>query len=964
MDSTESHPRSGPIVENGDGQNLNVIFISYGRQDAQDFARRLAAWLRSQGYDPWLDVDKGIRIGDPFDIHIEVGIKNSKILIALLSPWSLRAESFCRNELLYAQTIKVPIIPVRIAEVIPPIQIISLNYIDAASDPERVFDELPSVIQEVSRSGRMSRRAWISPLGSPWWADRPRLSFEEELAYHGKSIEGREWLFQDLKRLVEDEKEKLILLTGDAGVGKSAFVAHATARFNICGVHFCSGSRPESCRAVTWIRELIYQLAAQFASYRAELQQRPAPLWSNPPKDLFRTYVKEPLRSVSDHQELQRSGLFIIDALDESMAVCGNELSDLIADSYRRLPPPLKLIVTARPHQDLLAKFGGFKRYHIDAQCTENLGDIHGYVNRRSVHLDLPREDRDRVERSLTNLAAGNFLYARLTLDALSDPDQEARLSLDELGLLPKGLAGWYHEFFSKRFKDLTRYETQIAPLLACLVAAQGPIPEALLMTASGAKASSTLIELSQFLVCLEGGFQLFHRSVGEWLVNRDASGVFSVSAREGHQRLARSCWSEFEGGSGMMSSYSRENLASHLVEADLWPELLELVMSPWFQQINRWIESGASRFGITCLTALVQNLPPGPEIGMIRAGLCTQIGKILSLCGEYDSAEHWLRSATSQTSWLKGRRPTAIAYHELASLNLYKRDFRRAQRLYALALVLSGFGLTKYHDEMSANFVGLATICQARYQYRRTIMLARRGLHHATIAGDARHRVAAMRLMGHACRSLGRYDDAESHYVAASAICVPLDLNVEKVRLMLQIGWLEYERAQIEGHSPVRSRHTFQAALESASKTQDFFCEVESQLSLGWCDLCERQTAEAVSRLATLKNVLASDWHIELTAGISTALAVATHQEGRLEEAYRIYEEVVELCDASNLPVWGSRALVGMGAIKWHGAEKQGAEKCWQLALHSSRRLSAAKAALTQINIDRCRSDHAATPQ
>ena len=38
---------------------MTRIFMSYGRKDAADFARRLADWLRRQGYDPWLDVENG-----------------------------------------------------------------------------------------------------------------------------------------------------------------------------------------------------------------------------------------------------------------------------------------------------------------------------------------------------------------------------------------------------------------------------------------------------------------------------------------------------------------------------------------------------------------------------------------------------------------------------------------------------------------------------------------------------------------------------------------------------------------------------------------------------------------------------------------------------------------------------------------------------------------------------------------
>ncbi len=97
------------------------VFISYGRQgEAATFAARMAAWLREQGHAPWLDVENGIPIGTPFDQRIELGIEESEMLLALLSEWSLRPESFCRNEFLCAQALQVPIIPIRVEDVIPP----------------------------------------------------------------------------------------------------------------------------------------------------------------------------------------------------------------------------------------------------------------------------------------------------------------------------------------------------------------------------------------------------------------------------------------------------------------------------------------------------------------------------------------------------------------------------------------------------------------------------------------------------------------------------------------------------------------------------------------------------------------------------------------------------------------------------------------------------------------------------
>ena len=83
-----------------------------------------------------------------FDIRIETAISNSNLLISLLSSsWSLRPEGFCRNELLYAQATKIPIIPVRLADVIPPDSDHFLNYVDACDAPELIFSKLPKLIR-------------------------------------------------------------------------------------------------------------------------------------------------------------------------------------------------------------------------------------------------------------------------------------------------------------------------------------------------------------------------------------------------------------------------------------------------------------------------------------------------------------------------------------------------------------------------------------------------------------------------------------------------------------------------------------------------------------------------------------------------------------------------------------------------------------------------------------------------
>ncbi len=564
------------------------IFISYGRKDTAGIARKLAIWLRAEGYEPWIDVENGIPLGAPFDHRIEVGISNSDMLIALLSPWSVRPESFCRNEILYAQalTVKVPIIPVLMADVVPPIQIISLNYVDARPGPDVILQKLPSALSEVARTRKMPLREWASgQANAPWWAARESLNFEEELAFHGGAFIGRAWLFSQIQNWMTVATSRMLLLTADAGVGKSAIAAQMTACLNVRGVHFCSRSNIESCRPAAWVAGLTYQLAAQFPQYRNAIERLPAPNWGDPTESLFRTLVADPLRGCQDQMSTDEPWVFVVDGLDESMAAAGPGLSDLLADSARRIPAWLRIIVTCRPDQTLLARFRvpEVHRIHLDALSPANREDLGSYSSARIEQMvgegSVP-DRRDSLAR-MADVSAGNFLFARMTLDALGDPDPPSRLELDDIGKLPSNLGGLYHAMFRKRFPSVESYEREVLPLLECLVTARGPLPEGVLLSAAGIDLRTFrkgLRALSQFLSQTEAGTRVFHWSLADWLADHQASGEYGAAAEEGHRRLAHACWQEYARASGM-SPYTLAYLPRHLRESASW-DALETVLT------------------------------------------------------------------------------------------------------------------------------------------------------------------------------------------------------------------------------------------------------------------------------------------------------------------------------------------------------------------------------------------------
>jgi hypothetical protein len=199
---------------------------------------------------------------------------------------------------------------------------------------------LPDAIRRLTETGGVGYRDWeeLRP-ARPWWAAFEPRRFEEELARHGGSFTGREWLFDQVLDWARQPSSRLLLLTADAGFGKSAAAAQMTARLNVRGVHFCTRSVFESCQPRQWLAGLVYQLAAQFPSYRAVLEKLPGPPdWSHPTESLFRQLIADPLRQLRDDLRVDEPWVFVVDALDEAFAVAGAALADLLAESAARVP--------------------------------------------------------------------------------------------------------------------------------------------------------------------------------------------------------------------------------------------------------------------------------------------------------------------------------------------------------------------------------------------------------------------------------------------------------------------------------------------------------------------------------------------------------------------------------------------------------------------------------------------------
>jgi tetratricopeptide (TPR) repeat protein len=966
------------------------VFISYGRQDAAAFAARLAIFLREQGYQPWLDVENGIRIGDPFDTRIEQGIASSQLLVALLSPWSLRPEGFCRNELLYAQAVKVPIVPMRIADVIPPIQIISLNYIDAPTHPEERLADLLKTVQEAAVTRTVGRREWPAVAGAPpWWTTLSRLTFEEELERHGGPFHGRDWLFREIQEWHRRADARLLLLTADAGVGKSAIAAQLSTRLDLRGLHFCVRADRESCQPAAWLRGLVYQLAALCPPYRREIEAKPGTDWTRPADELFRRLITAPLIACKGQLNVTEPWTLVIDGLDEALATAGPALPELLAEmcANNSIQPWWRLIVTSRPDQHILATFQvpNVEPRHLSSVEAANRTDVGAYIRSRLFSLPpelLPPAQALEAADRLDVLAAGNFLYAKMALAAVSDRNPQTRLTLDELGKLPPTLNGIYLEMFRKRYRPpresesaaasaaaSERYEQRLRPLLSCLAAARAPLPEPLLGAAAGLTqipAAEGISELSQFLARGSGGIQLFHRSLADWLKDTTLSMPFSVAIHQGHAGLAQALWALLDqpNAEAAMREQIPLHLPIHLAEVNRWDDLLALLARPDLELMLRWVEKGEWQDGLRCLEGLVRHLEGDPKQRVTVAGLATQVARIHSLRGRYDEAERWLRRALREVTWWRGRRVCAIAWHELGSLHLYRGNYPQALAAYRKALRRCQWGWPPYLDEVSANLVGLATTTLAQLRLPATLKHARRALKAAEQAGDVRHRLAADRLIATVQRALGEYADAEQRIQMALLMAELAGVRLEKARLLGLKGWIQYDHATLDGKPPIEAAATFEEAIRESELIFHQHGVLDCRMSRGWCKLLQGTVAEARTELLRVKEELTPGLHPVLWAGTELGLAAVQHALGDLTAAAKGYEAVVESCRTQEMSAWWTKALVGVGAVQFHSGHAAEAERTWSEACRLALRISLHKRRLIQISIEACRKDPRTPPR
>ncbi|XP_068761107.1 uncharacterized protein [Montipora capricornis] len=383
-------------------------------------------------------------------------------------------------------------------------------------------------------------------------------------------LEGtRESFFAKINTWLDDSSSpnRVLVLTGNAGMGKSVIAAEICRRMQeagrLAGSHFCHHDRARHRNPKVMMQSLACHLSCCLPDYkRALVEQLSGNLGVEindmEVKDLFDLLFLEPLNRVADPGF---TSLVIIDALDESEYQGRNDLLDVIAKLFKNLPLWLRFLVTTRPEVNIWDSLKDLQPLILEPKDEDNLKVIRFYFERSLSDL-LEVEMRELVLDDLVQKSEGVFLCAKFLVDFIRNKCSTL-LTLEQLDKsLPAGMACVYQSYFQRLEQDMCRElnitEEQFLCFLGAVAAAREPlplgfVPKFLCTNLPSSivirKASKAIAIVSSLLPVHEDRIHFFHKSVKDWLTDRShyRQHSFSVEEMEGHKILSTLCSNELD---------------------------------------------------------------------------------------------------------------------------------------------------------------------------------------------------------------------------------------------------------------------------------------------------------------------------------------------------------------------------------------------------------------------------------
>ena len=441
----------------------------------------------------------------------------------------------------------------------------------AAKSQDERLESLQKDVQEIKVAvGELSKGRNSGSQGDEVLRNLVKSEFKGDIEFHVQRFQEdtREWVFSKVENWLDDRnsQNRVMVICGNAGMGKSVISAVVCKKMQVagrlCGSHFIQHNNVRYRKPQLMLQSLACHMCHALPEFKQALVEK---LSRNTGKDLndmgveelFALLFKEPLSSVGDPG---RNMLIVIDGLDESDYRDRNELLEVIANHFCKLPMWIRFLVTSRPERNIAKILRHLQPFQLEAEDEQNQNDIKRFIGKKLECIPEAENTNDIVE-YLVEKSEGLMLYANFLLLYIEENPSVLKQG-DEKGNLPLGISSVYHRYFkrleSELMTELGIKEDSFLNFLSALAASIEPLPidfaSRLLLSSTTAKVSKRKLlkainSVSSLLPVRGDRLQIFHKSIKDWLTDECCYGAhdFIVDEREGHRILSELCAAEFD---------------------------------------------------------------------------------------------------------------------------------------------------------------------------------------------------------------------------------------------------------------------------------------------------------------------------------------------------------------------------------------------------------------------------------
>lgn len=568
------------------------VFISYGRDEYAELAERIHNDLKLRGHSVWFDNER-LKEGQDWEQYIEDGLnwvsqdKNNGIILFLLTPHSTRRpDGYCLNEIAKAISKGLDIIPIMVVSCEPPLSICRIQWLDMQECfplgtekgiYENRFDRLILALEEGKLEFEGIQNRLINVL-------RP-IEFSSDVLKYLQDFTGRHWIIAEIDRwLSAEQKSRIFWIIGYPGVGKTAISAWLRDnRREISAYHFCNSLSKEKSDPAKLVASLAYQISTQLPDFQEKLSYLNLEWIISEYEDsatLLDILIIQPLLSIP---KPDRPITVLIDGLDETSKAGKNELASFIASEFDKTPDWFRLLITSRPDPEVLAPLQKFDPFILDTTSSHNLNDIRKYLIKKLSGIEADYSKVTILIEKIIAKCEGNFLYAVKACENI----EMGSLSINNIDDFPRGLGGVYDHFFSRQFPDINYYKSNIRPLLGIIVASYEPLDVQLIqliLRLDEETINDIFLSLGSLFVVINKKVFPSHRSIVEWITNKDRAYHYYVSPKNGQKKLADATV-EFLKSPLNESDYIYNYGPYHVAREGLWGEFLNLTELEGFEK-------------------------------------------------------------------------------------------------------------------------------------------------------------------------------------------------------------------------------------------------------------------------------------------------------------------------------------------------------------------------------------------